>query len=60
MDYGFFQFNMEFYKVLKDNKNINIDNPVSPLISEVLMTALEMKLKKYEQLQLDSLSELCR
>lgn len=43
---AFFQFNMEFHKVGKGNNNTNIRNPISPLISEVLMAALEMKLKK--------------
>ncbi|XP_055308425.1 uncharacterized protein LOC129572488 [Sitodiplosis mosellana] len=42
MDHNYFQFREKFYKV---EKGTNMGNPISPLISEVFMSAFETKLK---------------
>ena len=42
MDHNYFEFRDKFYKV---EKGTNMGNPISPLISEVFMSAFETKLK---------------
>lgn len=48
MEQNYFQFRNNFYK---DENGTNMGNPLSPLLSECFMAALEKKLSKSNSLQ---------